>query len=55
MIILILSLEETRSNSNKKEPEDDIDEPEADTTIFIKNINFSTTEENITKVILKLN
>lgn len=30
--------------------QDDIDEPELDTTLFIKNINFSTTEDNITKV-----
>lgn len=53
MYIYILFLE-AQSNSNKKEPEDDIDEPEDDTTIFIKNINFNTTEENITKVILIL-
>jgi len=49
LIITILILEET-SNSINKEIEDDIDEPESDTTLFIKNINFNTTEENITKV-----
>ncbi|XP_050436168.1 probable RNA-binding protein 19 [Adelges cooleyi] len=37
-------------NSNEdKIIEDDIDEPEPDTTLFIKNINFNTTEDNITK------
>lgn len=41
--------EETYSNSINKETEDDIDEPEPDTTLFIKNINFNTTEEHITK------
>lgn len=50
MITLILTLEETYSNSINKETEDDIDEPEPDTTLFIKNINFNTTEEHITKV-----
>lgn len=49
-ITLILTLEETYSNSVNKETEDDIDEPEPDTTLFIKNINFNTTEEHITKV-----
>jgi len=44
-------LKETQSNLQKQQAEDDIDEPESDTTIFIKNINFSTTEENISKVI----
>lgn len=46
-----ISIDETNSDSIRKEPEDDIDEPEPDTTLFIKNINFNTTEENITKVI----
>lgn len=50
MIALILTLEETFSNSTNKDAEDDIDEPESDTTLFIKNINFNTTEEHITKV-----
>jgi len=50
LITLILTLEETYSNSINKETEDDIDEPEPDTTLFIKNINFNTTEEHITKV-----
>jgi len=49
LISTILTVEET-SNSINKETEDDIDEPESDTTLFIKNINFNTTEENITKV-----
>jgi len=51
LIIFILSLKETQSNPQKQEPEDDIDEPESETTLFIKNINFNTIEENITKVI----
>jgi len=45
----------TQSYSHKKEPEEDIDEPEDDTTLFIKNINFNTVEDNITKVIYELN
>lgn len=49
-IVFTVPLEENESSSYKKEPEDDIDEPEPDTTLFIKNINFNTTEENITKV-----
>jgi len=51
LIIFILALKETQSNPQKQEPEDDIDEPESDTTLFIKNINFTTIEENIIKVI----
>jgi len=50
LIILILTLEETLPNYTNKKTEDDIDEPESDTTLFIKNINFNTTEEHITKV-----
>ncbi|KAL5233247.1 hypothetical protein ACI65C_000657 [Semiaphis heraclei] len=42
-------IHEEPSYSINKETEDDIDEPESDTTLFIKNINFNTTEENITK------
>lgn len=52
--IFTLLLEEIKSSSIEKIPEDDIDEPEPDTTLFIKNINFLTTEENITKVFIKL-
>lgn len=50
MITLTLILEETFSNSTNKNIEDDIEEPEPDTTLFIKNINFNTVEEDITKV-----
>lgn len=49
-MFLPVSLEETESSSYKKEIEDEIDEPEPETTLFIKNINFNTIEENITKV-----
>lgn len=52
MILFTLFLDETQSTLSKNEPEDDIDEPEIDTTLFIKNINFNTVEENITKVII---
>ncbi|XP_001949363.1 probable RNA-binding protein 19 isoform X1 [Acyrthosiphon pisum] len=41
--------EETFPSYTNKDTEDDIDEPESDTTLFIKNINFNTTEEHITK------
>lgn len=50
MISLILTIEETFPNYTNKDTEDDIVEPESDTTLFIKNINFNTTEEHITKV-----
>lgn len=49
--VFIIFVDQTNTDVIRKEPEDDIDEPEPDTTLFIKNINFSTTEENITKVI----
>lgn len=44
-------VEDVKPDSNIKELEEEIDEPESDTTLFIKNINFNTTEENITKVV----
>lgn len=38
-------------NVNKKEEEEvDDDEPEPDTTLFVKNINFSTTEAQLKEV-----
>lgn len=51
MIFFTLFLDENKSKFSKNKPEDDIGEPETDTTLFIKNINFNTVEENITKVI----
>ena len=36
----------------KEEEEDDEDEPEPDTTLFVKNLNFSSTEEGLKKVCL---
>lgn len=51
LIFFFIYLKETQSIHQKQVPEDDIDKPESDTTLFIKNINFNTTEENIKKVI----
>ncbi|XP_049873113.1 probable RNA-binding protein 19 [Pectinophora gossypiella] len=33
-----------------KEPEEDLGEPENDTTLFVKNVNFRTTEESLRKL-----
>lgn len=39
------------NKTNKEEIEDeDVDEPEPDTTLFVKNINFATTEEQLKAV-----
>ena len=38
------------ANKPSKEESEDEDEPEPDTTLFVKNINFSTTEEQLKKV-----
>lgn len=37
------------NKANKEESEDE-DEPEPDTTLFVKNINFSTTDEQLKSV-----
>lgn len=42
----------TKVEENKKE-EDDEEEPEPDTTLYIKNLNFSTTDDQLKKVIFQ--
>lgn len=49
---------ETTNNSNeekteKVEEEDDDEEPEPDTTLFVKNLNFKTTDDVLRKVSVK--
>lgn len=48
--------EENESKVEKKEEKDDEDdeEPEPDTTLFVKNLNFSTMDEDLKKVIINL-
>lgn len=43
----------TNSNEENKEIEDDDEEPEPDTTIFVKNLNFSTTESALKEYFAK--
>ncbi|KAI4503707.1 hypothetical protein M0802_001110 [Mischocyttarus mexicanus] len=43
----------THSNEENKEIEDDDEEPEPDTTIFVKNLNFSTTESALKEYFAK--
>ncbi|XP_050534142.1 probable RNA-binding protein 19 [Daktulosphaira vitifoliae] len=47
--VLSISNAENKDNDDKTPREDDVDTPELDTTLFIKNINFETTEESIKK------
>lgn len=44
------NIETVKSNDNEDENEDDDDTPEPDTTLFVKNLNFTTTDEDLYQV-----
>lgn len=45
-----LSKDVNDTNKTSKEESEDEDEPEPDTTLFVKNVNFATTEEQLKTV-----
>lgn len=44
-------VEIVNEKEDKKESDNEDEEPEADTTLFVKNLNFETTDETLKKVI----